>query len=161
MAAGFDARIGETADRARDQIDAWADRRPQPGTRRRRRRPHGRPTPSQSMSGSPRRGAGGGRRLRDQAPGVAATITDGARAAWSVPMGHAYLVVGVVTLVGAAVLCWITPNRIDATAGGAAMADGSATSADQDGDNAEDRHESDRPANVGDRNTNSPGFSGV
>ena len=33
-------------------------------------------------------------------------------------MGHAYLVVGVVTLVGAAVLCWITPNRIDATAGG-------------------------------------------
>ncbi|HMS74977.1 MFS transporter [Gordonia sp. (in: high G+C Gram-positive bacteria)] len=163
MAAGFDARIGETADRARDQIDALG----------RQAAAAGNPAATQEASRQADTVAEHVRQslaealavadgLRDQAPGVAATITDGARAAWSVPMGHAYLVVGVVTLVGAAVLCWITPNRIDATAGGAAMADGSATSADQDGDNAEDRHESDRPANVGvTGNTNSPGFSGV
>ncbi|MFZ2239046.1 MAG: MFS transporter, partial [Gordonia amarae] len=37
-----------------------------------------------------------------------------AREAWTGPMGQAYLVVGIVTLLGAAVLAWLTPNRVSA-----------------------------------------------
>ena len=51
---------------------------------------------------------------REKAPGVAATIVDGAREAWTGPMGQAYLVVGIVTLLGAAILAWLTPNRVSA-----------------------------------------------
>jgi len=114
MAAGFDARIGSTADQARDQIDELG----------RQLAAGGNPAAAQDAAQQADTVAEHVRQslaealavadaLRDQAPGVAATIIDGAKDAWMVPMSHGYIVVGVVTLVGAAALAWLTPSRLE------------------------------------------------
>ena len=114
MAAGFDARIGSTADQARDQIDELG----------RQLAAGGNPAAAQDAADDGAADAEDVRQslaealavadaLRDQAPGVAATIIDGAKDAWMVPMSHGYIVVGVVTLVGAAALAWLTPSRLE------------------------------------------------
>ena len=115
MAAGFDARIGGTADRAHEEITELgrqAAAAGDPGVAQEAARQadvvaeHVRQSLAEALAV-----ADG---MREQAPGVAATIVDGAREAWTGPMGQAYLVVGIVTLVGAAVLAWLTPNRVSA-----------------------------------------------
>lgn len=113
LAAGYSARIGTTSTLAHDQLEAAGRQRVAAGDTA-----GGQALLAQADEVSDRIGRSlaeateVAHRLPSQAGALSRTILDGAQDAFVTPMNQACVVLGVVLLVGSAVLIWLTPRRV-------------------------------------------------
>ena len=113
LAAGYSARIGTTSTLAHDQLEAAGRQRVAAGDTA-----GGHALLAQADEVSDRIGRSlaeateVAHRLPSQAGALSRTILDGAQDAFVTPMNQACVVLGVVLLVGSAVLIWLTPRRV-------------------------------------------------
>lgn len=117
LAAGYSARIGPTADLAREQLTAAGQAQVAAGD------PVGEivvqqaPEAADAISRSLAEATEVVDRLPPEAASLAEQIADGAQTAFTDPMNQAAIILGSVLVGGAVVLAWLTPRRVvgDAT----------------------------------------------
>ncbi|GAA1481204.1 MFS transporter [Gordonia sinesedis] len=113
MAAGYTARIGPTAEMARDQLTAAGQQRIAAGdTAGGQAVLDQAATIAETIRRSLAEAIAVAERLSGQAAPLAERITEGARDAFVGPMNQGYITLGSVLIVSAAVLFWLAPRRV-------------------------------------------------
>ncbi|MBJ7288833.1 MFS transporter [Williamsia sp.] len=120
VAAGYTARIGATADRAREQFQTMGDQLSAGGQQARGEMVAAQgDVVAENIGRSLAEAKAVSEQLEQNVPGdLARTVLDGAQQAFLHPSNQAYIVLGALVIAGSAVLAFWAPNRLDEKATG-------------------------------------------
>ncbi|GAA1457307.1 MFS transporter [Williamsia maris] len=120
VAAGYTARIGATADRAREQFQTMGDQLISGGQQARGEMVAAQgDVVAENIGRSLAEAKAVSEQLEQNVPGdLARTVLDGAQQAFLHPSNQAYIVLGALVIAGSAVLAFWAPNRLDEKATG-------------------------------------------